>query len=285
MSGRPWTVGARRATLTAPMRRLVLALSLACDPAAARAVPTPVPAPSAAPAVAASVAPAPAPARTREGFQVLAGVEYVEVITGGAAPSAELPLVIALHGLGDRPDNFSALLSDLAAPARVVLPRAHDPVDEDGFSWFPIRARSADVAGLSRGIADAGDRLVPFIRELVATRPTRGKPVVTGFSQGGMLSFYLAVRHPELFAAAVPVGGWLPPPLWPSKAPPGAPPIVALHGEADAAVKFGPTKEAVDHLRQLGFDVTLRAWPEVGHAIPPAIRRELHARITRAIAP
>lgn len=283
MSGRRWTGGARRATLTAPMRRLVLALSLACDPAAARGVPTP--APSAAPVVAPTPAPAPAPARTREGFQVLAGVEYVEVITGGAAAEAELPLVIALHGLGDRPDKFSALLADLAAPARVVLPRAHDPVEDGGFSWFPIRARSADVAGLSRGIADAGDRLVPFVRELVAACPTRGKPVVTGFSQGGMLSFYLAVRHPELFAAAVPVGGWLPPPLWPSTAPAGAPPIVALHGEADAAVKFGPTKEAVDHLRQIGFDVTLRAWPEVGHAIPPAIRRELHARITRAIAP
>ena len=167
----------------------------------------------------------------------------------------------------------------------MILPRGLDPVGGDGWSWFPIRARSTDVAGLSQGIAAAGERLTAHVRELVATRPTRGKPIVTGFSQGGMLSFYLAVKAPELFAAAIPVGGWLPPPLLPGRAPAGAPPIVALHGEADTAVKYEPTRTAVERLQDLGWSATLKSWPEVGHAIPPSVRRELFHQLQRALPP
>lgn len=265
---------------------LAAAALLACEPSlppAAASPPPAAPAPAPASPAPANPAPAsPAPASPAPALRSAAGIEYVELLTGPAGSEDRLPMIVAIHGLGDRPEHFAGLLVGLPVAARVILPRGLDPVD-DGFSWFPIRARSSDIAGLSRGIAGAGDRLVPFVRELVAARPTVGKPVVTGFSQGGMLSFYLAVAAPELFAAAVPVGGWLPPPLWPTDRPAVAPTIVALHGEADTAVKFAPTREAVDKLKQLGWPAELKSWPEVGHAIPPPIRRELFHQLTRAL--
>lgn len=275
--------------MTSRVRLLLVAALAACEPAVQPAAASAPPvsarsrAPAPAPAPAKSPPPAPAPAPPPSPYRELAGVEYVELVTGKADPEARLPLVVAIHGLGDRPDRFADLVADLPVAARVVLPRGLDPVEDGGFSWFPIRARSGDVSGLSGGIARAGDTLVPFVRELVAARPTVGKPVVTGFSQGGMLSFYLAVRAPELFAAAFPVGGWLPPPLWPRAKPEVAPPIFALHGAADNAVKLAPTEEAVDHLQQLGWSARLKAWPDVGHAIPPTMRRELHQRIETAL--
>ena len=61
------------------------------------------------------------------------------------------------------------------------------------------------------------------------------------------------------------------------------PKIVALHGEADTAVKFLPTREAVEHLEKLGWSISLRAYPEVGHAIPPKMRRELYLQLQRAL--
>lgn len=272
------------------VRHLLLAALAACDPPVAPAAasappPAPAPAPAPTPAPAPAPVPAPAPPATAPApaYRALAGVEYVEFVTGKADPEARLPLVIAIHGLGDRPERFSVLVDDLPIAARVILPRGIDPLPEGGYSWFPIRARSPDVSGLSGGIARAGDALVPFVRELVATRPTVGKPVVTGFSQGGMLSFYLAVRAPELFAAAFPVGGWLPPPLWPRQKPAGAPPIAALHGAVDQAVKLAPTEQAVEHLQDLGWPVTIKVWPDVGHAVPPNMRRDLHQRIEKAL--
>ncbi|HEY8379188.1 MAG TPA: hypothetical protein VIK91_21995, partial [Nannocystis sp.] len=64
-----------------------------------------------------------------------------------------------------------------------------------------------------------------------------------------------------------------------------APAIVALHGEVDNAVKLAPTQAAVDHLQKLGWSVRLEVWPDVAHAIPPTMRRELHHQLERALRP
>ncbi len=274
------------------LRSLVLlaALGLACD---ARVEPSASASPPpAAPAKAPAPAPPAPPTAPASPYARAADMEYLEVIhvprgTPPAStpdPDAKLPMLVAIHGLGDSPEGFQDLVADLPVTVRLIVPRGLDPV-ESGFSWFPLRARSTDVAGLSRGISAAGDRLAALIVELRKTRPTVGLPVVTGFSQGGMLSFELAVHHPELVAFAVPVGGWLPPPLWPSVLPPHKPlpKIVALHGEADPAVKFAPTLAAVEHLEKLGWPVTLKRYPEVGHAIPPNVRRELYQQLQRAL--
>ena len=306
----PWPPMSRTPSPRA-LLSLTFACALACDartlpqaeaspPQLARSLPAaPAPTPTATPpatATAPANSPATSPATstgpTSGRYASAADMEYLEVIhvppnTPEAArpgPDARLPMLIAIHGLGDRPEQFQDLIMDLPVTVRLIVPRGHDPVD-DGFSWFPIRARSTDVAGLSRGISSAADRLALLIAELQRSRPTAGRPVVTGFSQGGMLSFALAVYHPELIAAAVPVGGWLPPPLWPSALPERRPlpKIVALHGEADPAVKFTPTREAIEHLEQLGWPAALKRYPEVGHAIPPKMRHELYLQLERAL--
>lgn len=277
---------------------LLAVVTLACDarvePRAAASPPPAVPAPTApTPAPDTAPAPAPAPVVAATSYARAADMEYLEVVhvPRGTPPEkvpladAKLPMLVAIHGLGDSPENFKALVVDLPVAVRVILPRGLDPV-ETGYSWFPVRARSADVAGLSKGIAAAGDRIAALILALQQSRPTVGLPVITGFSQGGMLSFELAVHHPELVGGAIPVGGWLPPPLWPSALPVHRPlpKIVALHGEIDTAVKLQPTQEAVEHLEKLGWPASLRRYPEVGHAIPPVVRRELYQQLQRALA-
>ena len=275
---------------------LTFAWALACDartlPQAEASPPRPArtaPVAPAAPAV--PTAPA-TPITSASRYRSAAGMEYLELIhvppntpeVARPGPDAALPMLIAIHGLGDRPESFQDLVHDLPVTVRLIVPRGLDPVD-DGFSWFPLRARSSAVAGLSQGISRAADKLALLITELTRSRQTIGRPVVTGFSQGGMLSFALAVYHPETVAAAVPIGGWLPPPLWPSALPAvrPLPKIVALHGEADPAVKFIPTREAVEHLEKLGWPVTLKPYPEVEHAIPPKMRRELYLQLQRAL--
>jgi phospholipase/carboxylesterase len=193
-------------------------------------------------------------------------------------------MILAIHGRGDDPDGFKDLIDGLPVHARVIVPRAFDALPDGGWSWFPIRARSADVEALARGVDAANDRLAVMIGELLKTRPTRGRAIVTGFSQGGMLSFSLATDHPDLIAAAVPVGGWLPPPLYPPALPAGRlPTIYALHGEVDQVVRFGPTREAVDHLARQGWPAQLQSFPDVAHQIPAPVRRELYVQLQRAV--
>lgn len=259
------------------VRALALAVSMlvACEARApepvvaqpvAEKAPPPAPAPIEPP-------PAVAPAAVDE-LPKVGEIHYLEFVTGGADPESPLPMIIAIHGLGDSPQNFRALLEEFDRPARVILPRALDAHDE-GWSWFPIRARDRDVEALAQGIDRAADALAPAIAQLCQQRPTIGKPIVTGFSQGGMLSFALAVQHGDLFAAALPIGGWLPEPLWPPDGNPKAPPIFAFHGDADVAVRYEPTKLACDHLNGLGYRVELETYVGIGHMISNDIRADL----------
>lgn len=266
------------------MRRHLLVLLVgvlsagACkaEPPAQQAAPAPTKPEAPAPAPAPEAAPDPPP---EPEFLQAGPLYYVESVTAGADPDAALPMIVAIHGLGDDPRNFVGLLADFDRPARLILPRAVDPWEGgDGWSWFPVRARDQDPEGLGRGIASSADVIAEGLQELTKSRPTVGKPIVTGFSQGGMLTFALGVHHPELFGAAYPVGGWLPPPLWPQEVgdPTTYPPIVALHGDADPAVKIEPTRESVAQLQKLGLKAELHEYPGIRHAIPPSMRQELH---------
>jgi len=216
-----------------------------------------------------------APAPTRRADPADAAeteLSFVERVTVGAAREARLPMIVAIHGLGDRPEAFMGVFDGFATPARIIALRAPERWGS-GFAWFPFRPDDS-VETRARGIDRAAARVVAAIQSLGARRPTRGKPIVTGFSQGGMLSFAIAAEHPELVKAAIPVSGVLPEPLFDSiRSGKDRPRIVALHGEADARVPLEPTRRGVQALVAGGFDARLETFPGVGHEIPPPVRR------------
>lgn len=247
------------------------ALLAACEDRAAEPGRAPTPPPA---AVTASASP---PAVLEA-----AGVEYLVHYIGGANPRARLPMLVVMHGLGDRPESFEGLVDGIAASARVVLPRGLKPY-RGGHSWFDIDIPDPDVDEVARGVEHAADRLAAALSVWAQRYPTHGKPVVSGFSQGGMLSFALAVKHSGAISAAVPVAGWLPRPLWPQRKPDAPAPIVALHGDVDNVLPIAPTREGVAYLQGLGFDVTLLAYAGVAHQISPPMNRELLDRLAASL--
>jgi phospholipase/carboxylesterase len=252
---------------------LALAASTGCHRDTPPLPGQPVPA-SVAPA--SPVAPTSAPDETEA-----AGLHFVERITGGARASDPLPLIIGIHGRGGRPDHFGRALSELSLPARVILPYGPQPLG-DGFTWFGDWTDDAGFAALSR---HAADRLAAMITDLVRRRPTVGKPIVTGFSQGGILTFTLAVLHPEIVGAAFPAGGLLAPPLWPGAWPAGVamPRIHAFHGAADNVVPVEGARATVRHLVDIGLPAQLTEYPEVRHVVDRDMQRDLVQAIEQAI--
>jgi phospholipase/carboxylesterase len=130
------------------------------------------------------------------------------------------------------------------------------------------------------------NRLAQMLKAVVHRYPTEGLPIISGFSQGGILTFGLALRHPELVSAAHPISGFLPTALWPMRPRSGAanPPIRAAHGTADRVVPFEPTRSMTAALKKRGFDIRLRGFPGVGHAKSLAMREMSDAFIQNAIA-
>ncbi len=194
-------------------------------------------------------------------------------------PSAGLPLVVVIHGMGARPENMRDSIASCHLPVRVVAPRAPTPQGE-GFTWF---ARKFAEDGTRIWDVDAmrarADDLAATIR---AESPT-GKAVVTGFSQGGILSFVLASTHPEVVVAAVPVAGMLPPALE-VPAGPGAPKIRALHGEADETIPAPPTVALIGRLKAGGWDASIETFPGIQHQVSSGVHAAWCAAIAEATA-
>ena len=211
---------------------------------------------------------------------------FIEIVTGGARAGDELPLIIALHGRGDTAEGFAPLFRDLPVRARVAVLRPPHAWG-GGQAWFlggwaPADKRRPTAAEL---LAHA-DRVVATAEAIRTSRPTRGKPVVMGFSQGGMLTWAVALKHPRAFAAAFPVAGFLFPEMLEQTRvdAAGLPKIVAFHGAADPLVSADDDRRGVQLLEKRGVRVDLRIYPGVAHELPPALVNDLFAALSRALA-
>jgi phospholipase/carboxylesterase len=55
----------------------------------------------------------------------IAGVRYLEHMTGGARPDERVPMIVALHPMGGDPAYFLQLLGRYRRRARLILPYGH----------------------------------------------------------------------------------------------------------------------------------------------------------------
>jgi phospholipase/carboxylesterase len=203
----------------------------------------------------------------------LRGVRVTEVVLGRASLDDELPMVVYLHGRGSRPELPKGDHED-TPPVRMVFPWAPDRLG-DGYSWFPVSITEGyDPKVLGYHIQRRADQLAHVIKRLMYTRPTEGRALVAGFSQGGMLTFGLALHHPDLFDGAYPIAGWFPLHLVDSVIDPTRryPEIRALHGDRDPVVPMRQTRAVVERLAALGLDATFDAHRARRHHTTDAMR-------------
>lgn len=164
------------------------------------------------------------------------------------------PLVVAMHGMGDSNVNFSRAFADFPGKAELLFPRgplAHG----DGFAWYP-RVYDDDVQ--ANAIRDADATLWPAVMKHAHGRPI----IVTGFSQGAVMSYALAALHPHDIVHAFPIAGRLPVPLLPTHA---AAPITAFHGTADTMIPIDTDRETNTAFKTAGGPTELREYPGVEH--------------------
>jgi phospholipase/carboxylesterase len=260
---------------------LVCALSSACTQKGANSgsARSAVPAPAASATAPRYVAP------DADGWGRAGELHFLELIEGSAPRSQQLPMVVLLHGMGDRPHEGWLEGFELHVPLRVIMPQAPIP-HYQGFSWFDYDVRGNNPPEpLARGIARAAELLAELLALVPAHRATTGLPLVAGFSQGGILSYALALRQPDRLRFALPIAGLLPEPLWPVQAPQGKrPPIRALHGARDAVVPTEGARALTQRLRELGYDAQLEEFAGVGHTISPDMQRRVNALLQAGLA-
>lgn len=205
------------------------------------------------------------------------GVEVIELFTQGADTSS--PLVVAIHGRGDNPKHWVDSWSRFPAKVEVLLPRAFERFGEDGWSWFALSSSQTD-AEYAASVGDAEKKLWPAILNARGDKPR--KLIVTGFSQGGILSFAMAARHPNEIARAFPVSGGCPVALRPRGGQKAAP-VFALHGDADRVLSIDGSRDAIKAFKDEGAEATLKEYGGVGHMITPEMNRDWWDAIVREV--
>lgn len=223
----------------------------------------------------------PAKASETETMPAHAGFRYAIADTCDASR----PTVVGLHFMGGNA-AVSQSLFDLSADGVNFVGVEGGHVFEDGRSWFAADHYDRPGSDQSAEIIATADALAQFLQELDSICPTRGRPIVTGYSQGGDLVHLLAIRHARLLGAAVPMGArffdsW----RYLERDGAGNLPIVLLHGGQDSVVSPTNALRAAEFYATASRDVTLRLFHGTGHAYPREMRAFYRAMVLDLVSP
>ena len=187
-----------------------------------------------------------------------------EVVETGPAPER---CVIWLHGLGADGFDFVPLVPELhlpaAPPVRFVFPHApHQPVTVNGGyvmrAWYDIVAPDLRARQDAEGIKRSQQALIALIQEQIDQGIAAKHIVLAGFSQGGAVALYTALRYAEPLAGVLALSTYLP--LADTSAAElqagnvGVP-IFMAHGDADPIVPLDAAVQSRRWLQELGLNV------------------------------
>ena len=179
--------------------------------------------------------------------------------------NSKFPLVIFLHGMGERGDDNKAQLlwgvQNFASDRimKMYRPIVLAPQCPDGMTWGSY---NRDMT-LGSEPTMPMRLLIELIEKTIAEFPIDTDRIyITGLSMGGFGTYDVIMRKPELFAAAVPVCGGGDSTRASSIA---HLPMWIFHGTLDTAVSVNYSHNMVKALHDAGGNPGYTQYPDAGH--------------------
>ncbi|MGI9472133.1 MAG: prolyl oligopeptidase family serine peptidase [Rubripirellula sp.] len=182
-------------------------------------------------------------------IQVPVKLEYLMYSPPNFEDQEDWPLVLFLHGAGERGDNLDLVKKHgppkLAEQGKQLPFVMIAPQCPSGKRWEPWQLNT-------------------LLDEVLATTPRldQNRIYVTGLSMGGYGTWALAAQSPERFAAIAPICGGGDPrtarrfsdlPTW------------VFHGGKDSVVPLSASEAMVESMKAAGGDPKFTIYPEAGH--------------------
>jgi len=188
-------------------------------------------------------------------------------------PSKKYPLVIFLHGSGERGHDNEKQLTHGAElflqnqhkfPSIVVFPQCSQKSFWSNTQFlFDDKGERKLYYDTGGDPSDAMKMLITIVNNLfVQYKIKKDQVYIMGLSMGGMGTFELVNRMPLTFAAAIPICG-------------GANPLISsnlknttwwvFHGDADNVVPPSHSQQMVKAMKQTGVSVKFTLYSGVGH--------------------
>ena len=172
----------------------------------------------------------------------------------GAEATKRWPLILFLHGAGERGDNIWLV-------AKHGVPK----IDTQQTSFpFIVAAPQCPPKKIW-----SNDLLLALLDEVETKYAVDTQRVyLTGLSMGGYGTWSLGLSQPERFAAIAPIcgGGELITPLLANKSDLVRLPVWAFHGAKDPTVPLAESERMVNYMKMIGGkEVKLTVYPEAKH--------------------
>ncbi|MEM7475578.1 MAG: prolyl oligopeptidase family serine peptidase [Planctomycetota bacterium] len=183
-------------------------------------------------------------------------------------PTEQYPLVIFLHGAGERGgDNTAQLkhgMADFCNPQRrsqmkcyVLAPQC--PKDQ---KWADVDWRQ-DTVTLPESISPSLKLVFEVVDSMLQDAAIdKNRVYITGLSMGGYGTWDALYRRPDFFAAALPVCGGADPK---TAATIKHIPVWCFHGDQDRAVKVEFSRDMIAALKEAGGEPKYTEYEGVGH--------------------
>lgn len=207
---------------------------------------------------------------TNSGYQLKYRVLYPE----NYDPAKKYPLILFLHGAGERGNDNEAQLThggDLFAshkmriefPAIVIAPQCPSEV-----YWVDYKRPTPDDSRRVFYPSNPITKELAAVKELVDSYVDKGlvdkaNMHITGLSMGGIGTFDLVFRYPNLFVTATPICGGVNTKR--AEQYKGKTVFRIFHGDADSVVDVQFSRDAYAALQKAGAKVSYKEYPGVNH--------------------
>ena len=183
------------------------------------------------------------------------------------------PLLLLIHGYGSNEEDLFSFAKELPEEYYIISARAPYNMQHGSYAWYAINF-DADQNKFSDNdqARNSRDLIANFIDELIAIYPIDNENVtLIGFSQGTILSYAVALSHPEKVQRVVAMSGYINPEILEENYLKNSftnLKIFSSHGTADQVIPVEWGRKAKPFLENLGIKTTYKEYP-LGHGVSP----------------
>ena len=199
--------------------------------------------------------------------------------------SSDPVLVVSFHGWGDNVDNFSKI-GKIFDDFNVVFlsiqaPYAFKSGKQIGYSWVKWFDENQPEDTGEKAIRE----MLEYVEEAVEDIEKKydfEKIYVTGFSQGGWLTYLYGILNYKKLDALVPMGGSLDTNILSKRdiAKASDLPVHIIHGNDDKVVNYEEAAKALSVLKEKGYYVELNTF-EGAHVINAKLMKEVFSKLLK----
>jgi len=185
------------------------------------------------------------------------------------------PLILLLHGYGSNEEDLFSFASELPDDYYVISARAPYDLQYGSYAWYAINF-DADENKFSDNeqARKSRDLIARFVDELAINYPIDADNIsLLGFSQGAILSYAIALSHPEKVKNVIALSGYANEDIMEEnfkKKDFSQLRIFHSHGTVDQVIPIDWARKTKPFLEKLGIASVYKEYP-IGHGISPQV--------------